>query len=75
MVGNLDLSKPVQTRDGQPVQLVATDLAGVWPYAGIASDGKAKKILTWHRDGSWVGIYHPDPNDLINVPILRRSEP
>lgn len=65
----LDLTKPVQTRDGWPVHILATDLRSACPVVGIIGYPDHDAIETWALNGN----YAPDDNDefeldLVNVP-------
>ena len=63
----LDLTKPVQTRDGHPVRILATDLRSEYPVTGIISHPGYDEVETWTLDGAFVSSdEHPD--DLVNVP-------
>lgn len=63
----LDLTKPVQTRDGRPVRILATDLRSEYPVTGIISHPGYDEVETWTLDGAFVSSdEHPD--DLVNVP-------
>ena len=71
----LDLTKPVQTRDGRPVRILATDLRSEYPVTGIISHPGYDEVETWTLDGAFVSSdEHPD--DLVNVPVeVRRYFP
>lgn len=62
---DLDLSKPVQTRDGRPVEIKFTDGRGTRPIAGYI--GSSYVLTSWRPDGasSYDGI---SSIDLVNVP-------
>ena len=72
----LDLSKPLQTRDGREAILMQTDSTfkiGTYAYPLVAlvehateSSGFVKTHFT--KDGRWHHAKHFDPADLINVP-------
>ncbi len=68
-MAKLDLTKPVQTRDGCPVRILATDLRSDCPVVGILSYPDHDSTGMWALNGS----YYPDDNgefnlDLVNVP-------
>lgn len=73
----LDLTKPVQTRNGLPVRILATDVRSICPVVGIVSYPDFDSIETWTLDGK----FGPDDNDeyeldLVNVPVeVRRYFP
>lgn len=69
----LDLTKPVQTRSGLPVRILATDLRSNCPVAGVVNYPDFDSFETWTLDGN----YTPDGNDeyeldLVNVPVETR---
>lgn len=72
----LDLSKPVQTRDGRPVRILCTDARRTKePVIGLIQylDG-SELIGTWTIDG--VYNYHrhdPSDSDLINIPPMKKK--
>lgn len=68
-MAKLDLTKPVQTRNGLPVRILATDVRSICPVVGIVSYPDFDSIETWTLDGKFA----PDGNDeyeldLVNVP-------
>lgn len=66
----LDLSKPVQTRDGRPVRILCTNLrSATFPVVGIAShaDG-SESAYTWTAEGFFLGVNKNSEADLINTP-------
>lgn len=63
----LDLTKPVQTRDGHPVRILEIGLRSEYPVVGIISRPGYDEVETWTLDGAFVSSdEHPD--DLVNVP-------
>lgn len=64
----LDLSKPIQTRDGRLVELIGVSKNPnvELPIAGIVSH--ESKIESWSRDGSIFCDKTKQDRDLINVP-------
>ena len=69
----LDLSKPVQTKRGHPVRILATDVKGPYPIVGIVNshlDYPASYIEAWTLNGRWgcSPIIGEGAYDLINVP-------
>ena len=65
----LDLTKPVQTRDGRPVRILCMDRKSKYPIVGLVlkKDG-SETTESWLADG---GYHYPaciGENDLINVP-------
>lgn len=68
---SLDLSKPVQTRDGRKARIIATDLAGNQPLAVAVTDPSGNEWLScFSLDGSYYPYNsdHPEPEDLVNTP-------
>lgn len=67
-MSKLDLTKPVQTRDGHPVRILCTDRKGKYPVVGLViSNYDDDFIRCWPVSG----IYDLDRLqhlDLINVP-------
>lgn len=61
----IDPTKPVQTRDGQPVTLKITDGRGNFPLVGYV--GSSVKLDKWREDGRWNNSSTPSYNDLVNV--------
>jgi len=64
---NLDLTKPVQTRDGHPVRILCTDRKNVYPVVGLVTEYGDEHVRSWPASGRF---YADDPQglDLINVP-------
>ena len=67
----LDLTKPIQTRDGRPVTLITTQGRAPWPLVGYISDKTSPDC--WHRDGSYDHSCPLGITDIINVPEPKRS--
>ncbi len=63
----LDLTKPVQTRDGRPVRILATDLKGEYPIAGAVLFDNHEQVHTWTAEGVFVAGVTDDNFDLVNV--------
>jgi hypothetical protein len=61
----LDLTKPVQTRDGQPARIICTDRQGF--FSVVALVGKHDDLRTFTPGGTHYGST-PSPFDLINTP-------
>lgn len=64
----LDLTKPVQTRDGRPARVIATDRKATRSLVVLIDDGSGvERAVTRHADGRY--SQHRDGNgDLVNVP-------
>lgn len=69
----LDLSKPVQTRDGRPVRILSTDRrGGEYPIVALVSTGEIENVATFTIDGKCGGaICRPHTHDLVNIPERR----
>ena len=69
----IDLSKPVQTGDGRPVQIFRTDLKGGYPVGGVitieGSRGVEEILESWTTLGEYMIKCDSCPeDDLVNVP-------
>lgn len=68
----IDLTKPVQTRDGRPVRIVCTDAPGSCPVVGFCTElspgQKYTAPETWTAEGAYLPGCEDDYRDLINVP-------
>ena len=64
----LDLTKPLQTRDGRSVALIT--VVGREPYPLVGYIGTASMVTTWKRDGRTLFPWQEDllDSDLVNVP-------
>lgn len=66
----LDLTKPVQTRDGRAARILATDILGTCPVAAAITTFEGDELIyAYTADGRFVS--GPDParsGDLINIP-------
>lgn len=63
----LDLTKPVQTRDGYPVRILCTDRKSNRPLVGLVTEDSCEVVCSWPTSGRFYSDeYHP--LDLINVP-------
>ena len=67
---SLDLTKPVQTRDGRKVRLLCTDGPGEYPVIGII-EGR-DDVCRWPLNGR-VAPYGDLSVDLINTPAAPRT--
>ena len=68
----LDLTKPVQIRDGMPVRIYATDGAGDFPIHGAFQENGHWFPEKWTVDGYCRitnGGVTESGNDLVNVPV------
>lgn len=73
MTKSLDLSKPVQTRDGRKARIIATDLAGNQPLAVAVTDPSGNEWLScFSLDGAYyVHKTSLAPEDLVNAPDVK----
>lgn len=69
MTTTLDLTKPVQTRDGRPVRIYATDAGGKHPVHGafLSEEGEWQSD-TWTPEGKYLEPLSDHCLDLINIP-------
>lgn len=68
-MNKLDLTKPVQTRDGRPVRILCTDARREDCIIGLINENGKDQSYYWYPDGShWHDPYGPRDCDLINVP-------
>jgi|GEM_PF-6923178 len=69
---NLDLTKPLQTRDGRQVRILCVDRAAPKCIVGllvndVRQQGEHQRLLTWYRSGAHSPRYQ-SPLDLVNTP-------
>lgn len=69
-VPGFDPTKPVQTRNGRPVRILATDRKhGEYPIVGLITRPCGEEELeTWTKDGKTIDATSSHRNDLVNVP-------
>jgi hypothetical protein len=68
MKPKVDFSKPVQTRDGRPVELVTTNGRGQYHVLGYID--KNDTFTQWTAEGKFLNE-HESYADLVNVPVKR----
>jgi len=70
MADKLDLTKPVQTRDGRPVRILANDMKADQPVVGVVTNNDGREFVAqWDVSGKFYQrSTHEGPTDLINVP-------
>lgn len=66
MTQPLDLTKPVQTRDGRKVEILRTDIFGPYSILGIFAGNTGMHYGLWDKGG--VQRDCPTPLDLVNAP-------
>lgn len=65
----LDLSKPVQTRDGRPVRILCTDARkALYPIIGLIQYQDGSEALSTWADGGVYNLPKESAWDLVNVP-------
>ena len=71
MTDKLDLTKPLQTRDGRNVTLITTNGRDPWPLVGYTGDDYGVPKV-WDKNGNY--IKEIDRSfDLMNAPEKKRS--
>lgn len=64
----LDITKPVQTRDGRPVRILCTDKKGNYPVVGLVTNNDGSETVNSYRhDGVYYSAGVSDA-DLVNAP-------
>lgn len=64
----LDLTKPLTTRDGRPVRLLAQDVASDYPIVGVIKNSdRSEDVRVWNARGGIIAG-HETATDLINPP-------
>lgn len=65
----LDITKPVQTRDGKPARIVCTDMKGTFPVVALVTQKSGNEVVNSYDSN---GVYHTfsgkSDNDLVNIP-------
>lgn len=66
----LDLTRPVQTRDGRPARIISTDLKSDWPLVAAVTyaDGR-ENLFTYRMDGK-IDVGASFNFDLVNKPYV-----
>lgn len=64
----LDLTKPVQTRDGRAVRIYVTDGEGDQPVVGAVTSEECSNPRAWNADGTYFADRSLSSWDLLNVP-------
>jgi hypothetical protein len=63
----LDLTKPIQTKDGRPVRLISTEGLRKRPIVGAMLQNGRETLISWNENGFYYANYRCD-TDIINVP-------
>lgn len=66
-VSKLDLTKPVQTKEGQIVRIVCTDREGPYPVLGIVLE--TNKVVAWTLEGKGI------PSSTLDTDLENSHEP
>lgn len=67
----IDLTKPVQTRDGRRVRILCADAKGDFPIIGAVEERDGtERSGSWMRDGRYL-CTGPSTSDLLNLPEKR----
>lgn len=70
MNAKLDLTKPVQTRNGMPVRIICTNVKGNYPIVGATlsevTDYAYERVHQWSLEG--VSLWYGEQFTLENVP-------
>lgn len=66
----IDWTKPVETKDGRKVRVLATDIPGEFPvWAAVGS--AAPNFSTYTLDGYVYDEKRPSPMDVVNTPVKK----
>lgn len=69
----LDFTKPLQTKDGRKVEILATDLSGLYPIiAKITENDGYKIVFCYTPEGNYLRGSSPSHHDLIQAPETRK---
>ena len=64
----IDKNKHYKTRDGFPVRILATDVKGAYPVAGLVTLGDEEYVRRWTAEGKNDARYNVRTNyDLVEV--------
>lgn len=63
----VDLTKPVQTRDGRKARILATNLNSEKPIVGVVKEEDSDRVVTYYKNGRCY-VFSSCPDDLVNVP-------
>lgn len=64
----IDLTKPVQTRDGRQVRILCCDAEGPYPVIALLRDFGGEVPMTYTFSGCQYGPDQQSSSDLVNVP-------
>jgi hypothetical protein len=71
----VDLTKPVQTRDGRKVRILCTDAnSAAGPIVGLVLNSPNQEYVEhWFSDGAFMADKTWDDRDLVNAPPPKRK--
>lgn len=64
----IDLTKPVQTRDGLKAVIISVNDAAGQPVVAAVRERNGWRIQRFYEDGLWTKLGGLGSNDLVNVP-------
>lgn len=68
-MSELDLTKPVQTRQGSKVTILKTDVRHPkFPIIAVVDEGEHQHSISYTAEGKYYTSYHASSYDLVNVP-------
>lgn len=74
-MSEIDLSKPVQTRDGLKAGIYSTENGGSYPVHGWLEGKEGRRwIVSWSSDGRYFQDLRKNDHDLVNIPELDLSK-
>jgi hypothetical protein len=65
----IDFDKPLQTKSGEPVEIITTNGRVAYPVKGYV--GNSENILAWNKEGEAAGFRGDHACNLMNVPEKR----
>ena len=72
----LDLTKPVQTRDGRKARIVCANARSVYPIIALVSrEDDSEELISFYADGHILSTLENVQGDLINVPAEQKWRP
>lgn len=65
----IDVSKPVETREGHPARIIASDVKTEYPIIAVVKISEHKEVVrAYSKDGTFLMDGSPSKADLVNVP-------